>query len=111
MEKLTQYLVSVALLWNQIPEKLWEPCKTSMVVFFCVKTVDSLKLSTIFAWKLSTIFAWKLSVFVRVLNKPVLIWYIRSSFWNGWEKISAHQVKLWSEICGLPVYHVTLKLL
>ena len=79
MKKLTQHLASIVLLWNQIPEKFWEPCQTSIADFLNVKTVGALKLSTIFTWKLS--------MFVRVLHKPVLIWYMkRSSFWSGWEK-------------------------
>ena len=79
MKKLTQHLASIVLSCDQIPEKFWEPCQTSMAVFLNVKTVGALKLPTIFTWKLS--------VFVRVLYKPVLIWYMkRSNFWSGWEK-------------------------
>ena len=59
--------------------KILRTLPNTMADFLNVKTVGALKLSTVFTWKVSG--------FVRVLYKPVLIWYMkRSSFWSGWEK-------------------------
>ena len=59
MEKLTQYLVSVALLWNQIPEKSLEPCKTSMVVFFLCENSWLVKVVNNFCMKVVNNFRMK----------------------------------------------------